>query len=407
MTQLRMLSALTGAALLWLGAGRAVTAQNPAGPSTATLPFVLDHNRMIVELQLVRPDGTLRTAQAWVDTGNQHLLVCKQLAQELGLETAGTGEEGTQIAQVWATTTPGIRLGGVSLDTAGIRAKVLPGASVLPGVPAEVNLPSSALLHDRFVFDYPARRLTVARPGPSTPRGTPVPCRVNTSTGLFQIAANADGETVQLGVDNGSAGTWVSTVLVERWRSRHPDWPHATGAAGSANFFGFGFESGGVLMRLPELGIGSLAAREVSVLGLDQSLFDWYSSKTAGPVAGFIGANVLVGFRIELDLPHGITYWEAGPVPPPGDLDIVGLTLRPEENRTFTVAGVVTRHGRPIVEGVQPGDRLLRIDTLDLTGATMGAVASALRGRPGAPHSLVIERAGTQLTVVARVDRLP
>jgi hypothetical protein len=402
-----MIRALTAAAVLWLGAGRAATAQDPAGPRTATLPFVLDHNRMIVELQLVRPDGTLRSAQAWVDTGNQHLLVCKQLAQELGLEAAGTGEEGTQVAQVWATTTPGMRLGGLSLDTAGIRTKILPGASVLPGVPAEVNLPSSALLHDRFVLDYPARRLTVARPGLSKPRGTVIPCQVNASTGLFQIAASVDGETVQLGVDTGSAGTWVSNLLLGRWQSRHPDWPHAIGAVGSANFFGFGFETGGVLTRLPVLGIGPLTARDIGVLGLDQSLFDWYSGKTAAPVAGFVGANVLVGFRIETDLSRGMTYWEAGPAPPPGDLDIVGLTLRPEADRSFTVAGVVTRDGKPAVAGVQAGDTLLRIDTLDATGATMGAVVAALRGTPGAAHSLVLARAGTQLTVEARVARLP
>jgi hypothetical protein len=411
-----LIAALLATTMPWLSAGRTAIAQQtgavPQGKApgplrTTTVPFTLDHNRMIVELELVRPDGTVRTAQAWVDTGNQHLLVGRQLAQDLGLEASGAGEEGTQVAQVWATRTPGMRLGGVALDTAGIRTKILPGTGVLPGVPAEANLPSAVLLHDHFILDYPARRLTVARPGSLKPRGAAVPCQVNASTGLFQIAASVDGEIVQLGVDNGSAGTWVSRVLVERWQSRHPAWPHAVGAVGSANFFGFGFESGGVLMRLPELGIGPLTTRDVGVLGLDQSLFDWYSGKTAGPVAGFIGANVLVGFRIEIDLSHGMTYWEAGPVPPPGDLDIVGLTLRPEEDRTFTVAGVATRNGTPVVEGVQAGDRLLRIDSLDATGATMGAVANALRGRPGTAHALVIERAGNQITVVARVARLP
>jgi hypothetical protein len=412
----RLVAALLATTLPWLGAGRTAIAQQAGGvpqrqapdlPRTATVPFILDHNRMIVELELLRPDGTLRKAQAWVDTGNQNLLVGRQLAQDLGLETSGKDEQGTQVAQSWATRTPGIRLGGVPLDTGETRTKILSGTSVLPGVPAEVNLPSSALLHDHFVFDYPARRLTVARPGSSPPRGAAIPCRVNTSTGLFQIAATVDGETVQLGVDNGSAGTWVSDLLVKRWQGRHPDWAHAIGAAGSTNFFGFGFESGGVLMRLPELGIGSLTARDVGVLGLDQSLFDWYSGKTAAPVAGFIGANVLMGFRIEVDLPRGMTYWEAGPLPPPGDLDIVGLTLRPEEDRTFTVAGVVTKDGKPVVDGVQAGDTLLRIDTFDAAGATMGAVANALRGTPGAPHSLVVERAGKQINVEVRVARLP
>jgi len=382
-------------------------AQDATGPRSASLPVTLDHNRMIVEVELVRPDGTIRKAQAWVDTGNPDLLVGEKLAHELGIEPLAQKEEGTQYAQVWASRTPAIRLGGLVLDTASIRTKILPGASVLPGVPAEANLPSSALRRDRFVFDYPARRLTVARPGPSKSRGIAIPCRVNASTGLFQVSARVDGETVQLGVDNGSAGTWVSETLTRAWQVHHPDWPRATGAVGSTNFFGFPFESQGELMRFPELGIGPLTARDLGVLGLEQGLFDWYSGKTAGPVVGFIGANVLVGFRVEIDLPHGMTYWEAGPPPVPGDLDIVGLTLRPEVDGTFTLAGVVTRDGQPLVKGVQVGDKLLRIDGLDTANATMGTVANALRGKPGIAHSLVVERAGKQISVEAKVAHLP
>ena len=96
--------------------------------------------------------------------------------------------------------------------------------------------------------------------------------------GVFRMDVVLDGETVQRGVDNGSAGTWVSDTLSKTWQARHPDWPHATGAAGSANFFGFPRESQGTLMRLPELGLGPLRARDVTVLGLDQS-----STALAGP----------------------------------------------------------------------------------------------------------------------------
>jgi hypothetical protein len=234
-----------------------------------------------------------------------------------------------------------------------------------------------------------------------------IPCRVNAETGLFQVAATLDGESVQLGVDNGSAGTWVADSLTTAWRSRHPDWPHATGAVGSTNFFGFDFEATGVLMRLPELGLGPLRVSDVGLLGLDQSLFVWYSKKSAGAVVGFIGANVLKGFRLEVDYPNRMTYWEVAPPPDQGDLDIIGLTLRPETNGGFTVAGVATKDGRPAVEGVQPGDTLIRVGALDAAGATMGAVVDALRGKPGETRTLVIERAGKRSTVDAKVMRFP
>jgi predicted aspartyl protease len=383
------------------------TIQTPEEPRQATVPFTLDHNRMIVEAQFVRPDGTPRKARAWVDTGSQHLVVAESLARDLGLDLSGLRKDGTQDSADSSSPAPTVRLGRFPLDMKGIKVRVFPGTNLRAGVPAEAMVPASAFRHDHVVFDYPALRMTVARPGTLRPRGTAVPCRVNPETGLFQIAALLDGESVQMGVDNGSAGTWVSEALTAAWRARHPDWPHATGALGSANFFGFPFETQGALMRLPELRIGTLSARDVAVLGLPQGLFDWYSQKSAGAVAGFIGANILQGFRLEVDFPNAMTYWEAGPPPNAGDLDMVGLTLRPEAGGAFTIAGVAMKDGKAAVGGVQPGDVLIRVDALDAQGALMGQVVAALRGKPGATRTLVIERDGKRLTVEAKVTRFP
>ena len=380
--------------------------QESAEPSrSATVPFILDHNRMIVEVEFLRPDGTIRKARAWVDTGNQYLMMAEPLARDLGLDVSGlkSGERSVELT----STTPLMRLGGLPLHAEGVKMRALPGARTMPGEPAEASLPATVLRHDHVVFDYPARLLTIARPGVLEPKGVAIPCRVNNETGLFLIAATVDGDTVQLGVDNGSAGMWVSDSLTTRWTTRHPDWPRAAGAAGSANFFGFPFESAGVLMCLPDVEIGNLRAEGIGLLGLDQSVFDWYSTKSAGPVLGFIGANVLRSFRVEIDLPNQMTYWEAGPSNEPRDLDIVGLTLRPEADGSFTVASVVTKDGKPAVEGVQTGDKLIRVDELDTANATMGAVADALRGTPGSTHTLVIERAGERITLEAKVLRLP
>jgi hypothetical protein len=300
-----------------------------------------------------------------------------------------------------------MRLGGMPLDVKGVKTRAHPGALVRPGVLAEAQVPASVLRHEHVVFDYPAQCLTVARPGVLKPQGMAIPCRVNPETGLLMIAATMDGETVQLGVDNGSAGTWVSDTLTKAWETRHPDWPHAIGAVGSANFFGFSFESQGTLMCLPEMGLGVLRARNVGLLGLGQSLFDWYSKKSAGPVLGFIGANVLKNFRIEVDFLNQMTYWEAGPPTEANDLDIVGLTLRPEVDNRFGIAGVVTKDGRPTVDGIEPDDKLVRVNGLDTASATMGAVMDALRGKPGSIRALVIERKGKQITIKTKVVRFP
>jgi hypothetical protein len=402
--------------LLAVPVGLSLTAQGHDGaegarppgtdePLSVTLPFTLDHNRMIVDVEFVRSDGTVRPARAWVDTGNEVLILSKPLAHDLGIDVSGVKDKGLQVEL--PAPAPLLRFGGLLVRTEGVKTEVLPSDSVWQGLPADFNLPVSLLRNEHLVFDYPARSFTIARPGVLKPEGVAIPCRVNAETGLFMVTAVIDADTVQMGVDNGSAGTWVSDSLTKAWTTRHPAWPRATGAAGSANFFGFPFESEGVLMRLPELKIGPVRAQDVALLGLDQSFFNWYSGKSAGSVLGFIGSNVLRNFRLEVDLPNQMTYWTAGPPDKLNDLDIVGLTLRPEADGSFTVVGVVSEGGRPTVDGVQPGDRLIRVDGLEVTGATMGAVVDALRGRPGSKHTVVLERAGRRFTVKAEVKRLP
>lgn len=379
-----------------------------AGPRRPVVrPFTLDHNRMMVEVEFRKPDGSLRTAVAWVDTGSQHLSLGENLARDLGYALAALEKEANSRSIQLEGPAPRMSFGGLVLDTSRLKVQVHRGKMVRPGVLAEATFPASVLLGRQVIFDYPARQMTVAPPGLLTPKGTAIPCRINPETGLFLITAELDGQNVQLGVDNGSAGTWVSKVLTGQWQARHPEWPRAAGAAGSANFFGFEFETQGVLMCLPRLKIGPLEARRVTVLGLDQGLFDWYSKKSAGPVAGFIGANVLTGFRLEIDFVNQITYWEAGPGEPAGDLERVGITLRAEEEGRFTVAGVLVKDEKPLVEGLLAGDRLLQVDNLECTGAAMGAVMDALRGQPGQTRSLLIERSGERHTVLARVVRLP
>ena len=116
---------------------------------------------------------------------------------------------------------------------------------------------------------------------------------------------------------------------------------------------------------------------------------------------------MLKRFRLEVDWPNRMTYWEAGPARDDHDLDIVGLTLRPELDGGFTVAGVATRDGRATVEGVEAGDRLVRVGSLEATGARMGEVEDALRGSPGDMRTLVLDREGRSVTVEGRVTRFP
>jgi len=369
----------------------------------ATVAVRIDHHRLIVEVDFVRPDGGVRPAAAWVDTGNQFLIVVEDLARELGLDDSGLDGDESGHSVESSSPAPAMSIGGVPLMTEGVAVRVRPGTWVQHGIPAEVCLPASALRGLHVVFDGPRREMTVAPSGVLTPRGEPVACRVNPDTGLFMIEAVVDGELVPVGVDTGSAGTWISRAVAEGWQ----DVGWAVGAAGSANFFGLPFETQGALTSVSEVGFGGVTVSDVAVLALGQGLFDWYSAKSAAPVSGFLGGNVLDRCRLEVDWPNRMTWWEIGPEPAERDLDIVGMTLRPEADRSYSVAGVVTRDDVPTVDGVAADDVLVRIGELEVQGSTMGEVVGALRGRPGETRVLELERDGGRFTVEASVVRLP
>jgi len=84
-------------------------------------------------------------------------------------------------------------------------------------------------------------------------------------------------------------------------------------------------------------------------------------------------------------------------------MDTVGLTLQPQADGRYRVIGVTQKDGKPAVQGVEPGDSLLQIGELKVTGLTMGAVADALRGNPGDVRILLLERNGKIIEIEAKV----
>ena len=414
----------------------------PAG--IATVPFTLDHNRLLVTAEIQRLDGSWRPARLWVDTGNPSFFLTPGLARDLGLEPpAAPG--GADVPPP-----PAVRLGGVLLDFAGVPAKVMAQPPWLFGAThADANLPSTVLRRYRVVFDYPRRQLTLTAsdaPGAPAPRGERAAAVVHPETGIVQIDAVVDGDSLSFALDMGASYSFVSADVVERLAARHPDWPRLTGTAGCANMWGWWppGEASMPLVRVPEIRWGPARLAGVGLVGVAEvapggpPLGAWYSRKTARPVAGFLGPNAFRDFRVEIDYAGGAVWFERGAEPGEGgeggaggspggrgapgdaapdasgsgaatgghDLDLVGLALRLEADGRYTVVGVPSRDGRPVVAGVEPGDVLLSVDGFEAAGATMGAVVDALRGRPGEARVLTLERAGTRFRVEAPVAHL-
>jgi len=124
--------------------------------------------------------------------------------------------------------------------------------------------------------------------------------------------------------------------------------------------------------------------------------------KNAIPVVGWIGGNVLKRFKLTIDYPDHAMYWLQQASPDSRDLNQVGLTRRFEHSENF-VAAVAKKRGWPTVEGVLPGDRLIRVDDLETRNATWGEIYDRMHGKPGETRTLLLERDGNRLNVTAKV----
>jgi hypothetical protein len=357
---------------------------------------VLDGNRVYVELSFVRPDGGNHRALAFVDMGSPSMEITATLFEELALN------QGRPLS---------FRIGGLLVNVPAGEVAADPSEPHAMGssdLKVEAMLPAGVMEKYEVVLDYRKRTLTFAQTGTIRPEGTPVPFRVNPQTGLIAVDTLIDGKSYPVTIDNGSAYTWFRQDRVQSWLMMHPDWERGVGAVGASNMTmsGDGAEASGILLRIPEVRIGRLTLKQVGALGAGRGkspvegldLLDWYSTKNAVPVIGWIGGNVLKNFRLTIDYRDRTIYWLRQSEPDPSDQNQVGITLRRQAGE-YIVAGVATKNGKPTVEGVQVGDKLARIDGLETKGATLGKIYSALHGKPGDVRVLVLERGSGRLAV--------
>jgi C-terminal processing protease CtpA/Prc len=134
----------------------------------------------------------------------------------------------------------------------------------------------------------------------------------------------------------------------------------------------------------------------------------WFEKRAGVATIGMLGSNALLNYRVGLDYAHSTVYFDIGSTFKSPDFDVVGLTLRPEDDTRFTVIGISDFDGKPSApappDGVQPGDHLAAVDGIPVPDSTMGQVWSLLEGAPGQERKLTLERNGNKFTVTAEVQ---
>ncbi len=361
------------------------------------MPATIDHNRIILDVALPRTDGSWFKTHAWLDNGDPELRLSRRVATELGLAVQCDDRE--------CTSPPprAIRVGDFEIPLDGIKESKIPlrpvyAATVMqPGLPAEINLPSRVLRHYDVLIDFPGHKLTLGAPGNIHFQGSSGKVLVNPD-GLVQVPSKIENKKYNLALDLGSSMSFLSAELFDPMETAHPDWPHMTGAVAAANLWGLDDEPKWKLMRVDRVEYGPLFLANVPVVDFPKDGVEFFAKRAGVATVGLIGANQFQNYRVGIDYAHGIVYFDIGRLFNFPEFDVVGLTLRPEDDGRYSVLGVVS------VDGAQVADYLVAVDGIPVQGRTMGQVWSMLRGTPGQERRLTLDRGGKQLAVSAQVQ---
>jgi len=374
---------------------------------SVTVPAVIDHNRVVITVDLSLPDGSPQRVRAWVDNGNPDLELSRRVATLLGL-AVNCGEQ-----ECSAPPPSEISVGGMTIPLTGVKEAKIPlkpvsGAAVLaPGMNAEINIPSSILRHYDVLIDFPDHKFSIGAPGTIHFQGSAGKVLISAENGLIQVPSQIEGKKYNLALDVGSCISFLSEEIFDKLATAHPEWPQMTGAVGSANMWGVESEPKWKVMRLDRVQYGPLFLSNVAVVSLPKTVVDFFQKRVGMPTIGLLGSNMLLNYRVGLDYAHSTVYFDLGRTYNFPDFDVVGLILRPDDDGEFTILGVADFEGKAAVptgnDGVQVADKLVAVDGIPVQGSTMGQVWSMLGGTPGQERKLTIERTGRQFVVSAVV----
>jgi hypothetical protein len=384
-------------------------------PRFVTVPAAIDHNRIIIDAEIPAPDGASKRVRAWVDNGNPDLEMSQRVAALMGLSVSCDGQICSGHARPDLVALE-IQVGGMKVFLPATQEIKIPAGSsaIARGMNAEINLPATVLRHYDVLIDFPDRKFTIGQPGTIHFQGQSVKVQIDSTTGLIQVPSKIENKKYNLALDLGSNISFLSDELFEKLAPAHPDWPHMTGAVGSANTWGADDEPNWKLMRLDRLQFGPLFLTNLAFVEFRKDRMEYFEKRAGIPTAGLLGSQALLNYRVGIDYAHSTVYFDIGRMFNFPDFDVVGLILRPEYDGQFSILGIAgilgiaDFAGKPSIangpDAVQSGDHLVAVDDISVRGSTMGQVWSMLGGTPGQERKLTIERAGTQLTVSATVE---
>lgn len=351
----------------------------------STVPLYTAHQRPLVDLTVVA--GRPASGRFWVDTGGGGFIATETFADRIRAVADGAAGD---FAPVHVAA---VLLGGLDLALDELFVGI--GMQQMPfGVQADGLLPGRVLRRWRVTFDYRKGRFSVDEA--QKPLRHAIPAPVHPESGFPRLEIEVAGERYGMLLDTGASHSMVSDALLDRWLADHPDWPHTTGAFGTANM-GLPGEAGLRMVEVPELHIGAFTARHVSFVARRTGVFEeTFAPMMTSPVEGAIGGNVLAHTRLTIDYPR-----QEVSLGPPAAVDardaaiaplVIAEVLAPLGQATHMVVGALDTHAfgpHAPLAGAGPG--LLAVDGEDVTGLSLPDVIARLGGVAGSTKRMLLE----------------
>jgi len=380
-------------------------AQDRPAVHHVTIPMSVEGNAPIITLAFKTPQGSLRSARFLVDSGGGAIILGEQLAKDIGLKSKGavSSEDGQQYQEV-DLPTGFIGEMPVDLQTSKAFAHVGTSSFIHDRYNVEGMLPGKALQHYQIVLDYPQHRFSVGEAGTLPHRGEKLPCPYVASSGHPRVDVGIGGITYGFLLDTGTQITLMREDVLKQWAKEHPDWSRSTGASGPANEGADPNDD--FLLRIPRLQLGSFTVNHVAVASRPNEIYSATTYETPAAIAGALGGNVLSQFRVEVDYPEQLCFFERSGKEQANDFDTVGLVLDTNPGGQLVVRAVSSTASAVTRQNIQPGDVILEIGDSGDAPYTLTKAAQALSGAVGERKHLRILRRGEPMSVTAVVSRI-
>jgi hypothetical protein len=216
-------------------------------------------------------------------------------------------------------------------------------------------------------------------------------------------------------LDTGATTSMLDRNKIDFQRSGHKTWPTANGAFGDADMIGGRWAE--AVLRAPDVALHQPAQNGTQIdLGparfVDRPTGTW--SRMFGDVRetmgshGAIANDVLLGYRLLIDYPHGRLFVEASPRAPDASAasSRVGLALRFGADGCPEVRQVTDTNAKATRDKVQVGDVLVAVDALDACKAWHHEISAALAGPPGTKKKLRLKRGAAVVDVEVPTSEL-